>query len=207
MWVFRLGKFSPATARKQSVRCVRIASARSVFTQSLADCSISVQLPPKNMIPPYLATRTQLFWLLVLVALAGCGSRGAPKVRKPPSVLGPQLQCVDGTSSLLQPTEAQRLVLFGAQNEWLSFAVQVSSTRLQRGGQSAVLQISDLSGGQHAIASSQFSGFQVLPMSVDLNRAGLVRHTGLPVTSKSTLLRALLPMNLRSGCIELADAR
>src|SRR5438093_76236 len=78
----------------------------------------------------------------------------------------------------------QNVNLYAAQNEWVSFSVKVSSDIASSGKAVPRLRVTELSSPAGAIAPANFSAFQLLPMPLDLNRAGYVRHTGLPVSNR-----------------------
>src|SRR5690606_14447151 len=65
--------------------------------------------------------------------------------------------------------------------------------------------LTPLEGGD-PIAPSQFSASQVLPMPIDVNRAGYVRHTGLSV-ARRRLPRAMFPLAMNDGLINLTTLR
>src|SRR5439155_4629844 len=101
----------------------------------------------------------------------------------------------------------QPLILAAAQNEWTSFAVQVAGPFSRPSRKPARLRVTDLSSPGRSIPFNRLYAFQLLSMPLDLNRAGYVRHTGLAVTSRATLPRALLPMPMEAGILDLAGAR
>lgn len=99
--------------------------------------------------------------------------------------------------------------LQAAKNEWVGFTVQLEGLPPQVGRDGQRLRIGELrplAKDGEPIPVSQFSAWQVLPMPVDVNRAGYVRHTGLSV-ARRRLPRALLPLELRDGVIELTSLR
>lgn len=101
------------------------------------------------------------------------------------------------------------IILNAAKNEWASFAVQISGMPPSSGKKiwSMRLKNLQLEGAEGSIAGENYSAYQILPMPIDVNRAGYVRHTGLDV-SRRDLPRALLPMPMdKGGSINLAALR
>ncbi len=89
--------------------------------------------------------------------------------------------------------------LSGAKNEWISFVVQVKPKPSDRYLILPQFNLTDLRTGD-------WRAYQVLPMPVDMNRAGFVRHTGLDASVES-LPRALLPLAIEKGTIDLNQLR
>lgn len=97
------------------------------------------------------------------------------------------------------------VTIYGAKNEWLSFAVEL--TDLPPGGTYTLrLRPPRLQGSDATLPAGAFEPYQILMMPVDVNRAGYVRHTGLSAAA-SDLPRALLPIEQRSGTIDLRALR
>ncbi len=88
--------------------------------------------------------------------------------------------------------------LWAARNETVQFAVQVNKVPLDSKKGSGAFRIGPLRSTDASLAPDVMNAFQVLPMPFDDNRAGFVRHTGLPVSTHE-LPRALLPMPLNKG--------
>ncbi len=132
---------------------------------------------------------------LTLCAIAAAASSCAPP--PPPrqtTTLEPTpatLHAVDLSDSM-QPIASDRPVsLTAARNEWTSFALQVSEIP-QADGYWVRFHEPQFESANAAIPLSAFETYEVLPMPVDLDRAGFVRHTGLSTASRN-LPRALLP--------------
>jgi hypothetical protein len=93
-----------------------------------------------------------------------------------------------------------------AGNEWTSFSLQVRDLPQAEGYWIRIHQL-ELSSANAHIALSNFEPAQILPMPVDLDRAGYVRHTGLSTASRN-LPRALIPQQFDSdGSLNLRMLR
>lgn len=144
--------------------------------------------------------RKLLFAILFLLpALGGCASRQNGPV--------PQLGAITLTSPLESSPLEARADLQAARNEWTSLILRidhlpVESTQIKN--YSIRLHPLQLTTGNSAIESGVYSAYQILPMPVDLNRAGFVRHTGLPVGQR-TIPRALLSLPINRGIIPLSS--
>jgi hypothetical protein len=92
--------------------------------------------------------------------------------------------------------------LAGAKNEWLSIAVVIPELK----GKNYRVSIRPPAIADATQSISQIDVSQILPMPVDVNRAGYVRHTGNVVAS-AQLPRALLPVKLVNGAIDVASLR
>lgn len=96
--------------------------------------------------------------------------------------------------------------LRGARNEWVSFALEIPASP---SGQLA-LRLPKLEpssgGGTGAIERTAFDAAQILPLPVDVARAGYVRHTGVRPGQKR-LPRALLPLPAADGRVPLSRLR
>ena len=94
------------------------------------------------------------------------------------------------------------VVLQSAKNEWTSFVLQIGQIppggRLTLGGMTTL-------GGQ-SLAAGDLRAYQVLPVPVDSNRAGFVRHTGQLAQSDS-FPRALLPLKVDGETVDLSLTR
>jgi len=99
------------------------------------------------------------------------------------------------------PAEAP-IQIAGAKNEWTSFVVQLRNLPAPSEIANWTVRIQPPPG----IPLSDFSVYQILSMPVDTNRAGYVRHTGLPIGA-ARLPRALLPLTGKNGAIALAALR
>ncbi len=151
--------------------------------------------------------------LAVLIALIGCLGGHPPKA--PATVpIGAtargdsRIQAVDLNDPLHPTADDNAIVLTAAKNEWASFAVQISHLPLpaKTTAYSFHIQPPRMDGAGTTIGVDEFSAAQILPMPVDVNRAGFVRHTGLSA-GKRPLPRALLPITMDHGIVNLAGAR
>ncbi len=92
--------------------------------------------------------------------------------------------------------------LTSARNEWVSSVIYINPT-----SGPTVVELPALRAANSTIDPKQFRAYQVLPVPVDVNRAGFVRQTGLPAAVES-LPRALLPLPIDgNGRIDLARCR
>jgi hypothetical protein len=141
--------------------------------------------------------------LVVCAVVAGCARLGAEKTAPA------RLQGV----SFHDPVEAAvyegPITLRGARNETVSFAVRINefpkfdakTRRLY------ALRVTGLKRQEgEAISGSACSAYQVLPMPVQTQRAGFVRHMGVGAWSQK-LPRALLPMPMGNGTMPLGFVR
>jgi hypothetical protein len=109
-----------------------------------------------------------------------------------------------------------RLEQRSARNETISFALRIDPfprTDLKSNGRkrekaSPGLRFPPLKlDDAHVLPASAYRVYQVLPVLVDANRAGFVRHSGLPLTAER-LPRALVPLPLDgNGVLSLASIR
>ncbi len=83
------------------------------------------------------------------------------------------------------------VALVAAGNEWTSFTVQVRDLPQAEGYWIRAHEL-ELDNANANIGLSNFEPAQILPMPVDLDRAGFVRHTGLSTAGRN-LPRALIP--------------
>ena len=90
-----------------------------------------------------------------------------------------------------------------ARSEWTSIVLRVN---LPQTDGSLTLTLPDLRQGGDAISPAAFRAYQVLPVPVDMNRAGFVRQTGISTTTES-VPRALLPLQSDGGRIDLSQLR
>lgn len=127
----------------------------------------------------------------------GATSRGPAKVRS-----------VSLSDPIRPEANDEPIVLSAARNEWTSFAVQLSDLPTSSRKVAYTLRIGALSNESSpgVIDAKHFSAAQVLPMPVDANRAGFVRHTGLSASNRS-LPRALLPAETKDGVVSLVSIR
>lgn len=181
---------------------------------------------------PFNAYRRPAPGVLVIIAaglliLAGCGAgngggggegSGAvvaagdgAVVTRAPSVnndRGIAVLAVDLNNPVSPVTSQSIIQLDAARNEWSSFTVQLNNLPAPNPRQPLSLKLHPLRpvGGGDAVPADRFSASQVLPMPVDTNRAGYVRHTGLSVATRR-LPRAMLPMAMNDGVIDLSRLR
>jgi len=113
----------------------------------------------------------------------------------------PDVMSVASLSGLNAQAIKGPIELVSARNEWVSTVVQISPI-----SGPAVLELPAIRSASSTIDPKQFKAYQVLPVKVDVNRAGFVRQTGLPAAVES-LPRALLPLPIENGRIDLARCR
>src|SRR5688500_19641989 len=115
--------------------------------------------------------------LLLLAWAGGCASVGR-RANATTQAVKPRVQALDlsGAAPVLAP--GGPVALYGARNEWLSFAVELSDLPPGR-DYTLRLRPPRLQGGDAVLSADAFEAHQVLAMPVDVNRAGYVRHTGL----------------------------
>ncbi len=98
-------------------------------------------------------------------------------------------------------------MLAAAKNEWTSFAVEIGDLQAHS-GLSLRLRPLQLAGKPRAVIPvSCYETYQIIPMPVDVNRAGYVRHTGATCCSAGQLPRALLPAGSGNGAVDLETLR
>ena len=119
-----------------------------------------------------------------------------------------KLQALDLNNLVKPAVNDQPVSMSAAKNEWASFQMQVSGLPDDGDRTFYTLRIQALNfrTTNKTIAAENFSVYQILPMPVDVNRAGYVRHTGLS-TATGSLPRALLPMPVNDGRINLSAVR
>lgn len=102
----------------------------------------------------------------------------------------------------------RNIQLRGAKNEWISFQIEISELPAATADSASFLRLQapQLQNANGSIGVDHFTVYQILPMPVDVNRAGYVRHTGLSAATRS-LPRALLPIANDHGRINLDAAR
>ncbi len=177
---------------------------------------------------PYTRRCAQLMFLVgvtlnLSLAITGCESNPAPTPTTPPvtpinnassPVNQTKVQVVEqATNGPDQPMSAAIIAglsvekltgpiqLTSARNEWVTALLVIHPTNGPAAIELPILQ----SNGQQ-IDVKNFRAYQVLPVPVDVNRAGFVRHTGLPAAVES-LPRALLPMPIENGRVDLSRCR
>ncbi|MDB5326370.1 MAG: hypothetical protein JWM57_1939, partial [Phycisphaerales bacterium] len=154
-----------------------------------------------------------------MTALAGCGMLGTPSpVTAPPAAaaeganapVAPPLPAID-RPELLSAVELSSAVtalpspvaLSAGRSEWVNVVLRV---RTPAAGQRGKLVLPKWSQNGQALKSRPVRMYQVLPMPLDVNRAGYVRQTGQSVAAES-LPRALLPIDSSTGLIDLTKLR
>ncbi|HYO07901.1 MAG TPA: hypothetical protein VER17_02940 [Tepidisphaeraceae bacterium] len=156
--------------------------------------------------------------LALLAALcAGCPS--ASRSAAPAKAQGPKdgavargsarIQGVNLNDPIRPAADDHAIALGAAKNEWASFAVQVSGLPKGGGGKVAYsfrVQAPRMETENRTIDLENLSAEQILPMPVDVNRAGFVRHTGLSAGNRP-LPRALLPVPMDRGVVNLSAVR
>ena len=157
--------------------------------------------------------------LALLLAAAGCvpvgggGGGGKPKqsAEGAPTTAGQAgpafpFQAVDLNDPVRPVTREGSVVLSAAKNEWSSFAVQLGHVPANAAKWSIRFAAPKSPAGSQ-IPPAAFEVYQILPMPVDVNRAGYVRHTGLAAAPRG-LPRALLPVRAdEGGVIGVASLR
>ena len=137
------------------------------------------------------------------VFAGGCPSSADPAGHTVIPVIPASLQSISLDDAPATPLASHDVSLAAARNEWTSFTLQASLPRVS--GYS--LRLHSLMSGNATIPLSTFTAYQVLTMPVDMDRAGYVRHTGLPATHRS-VPRALLPQSIDAkGILNLATLR
>lgn len=159
---------------------------------------------------------TKLAFVVFAAFLSGCT---APTVAPPPPPTASDAQKTGATGAQVADQDVDKpdllaaaqisglkvipvpgaIQLTSARNEWVSCLLQINPSRAP-----AVLRLPTL--GDDAIASAKTRAYQVLPVPVDVNRAGFVRHTGLDAAVES-LPRALVPVAIKDGAIDLSQLR
>ncbi|MFI5378273.1 MAG: hypothetical protein ACHRHE_03115 [Tepidisphaerales bacterium] len=153
--------------------------------------------------------------LLGLGALPGCkfpfgnsgGSGGSPSPA-PDDAPPARVQMVRFIDPV-RPIGVNPPILLGAaRNETVHFAVQINNPpkNASRKGYSLQLGPIQQAGGSGAIPLTHASAAQVVPLPIDANRAGFVRYSGLNA-EESLLPRAMVPLELNNGMMELAQLR
>jgi hypothetical protein len=125
------------------------------------------------------------------------GDKGAA-----PAAGGPTLSVMafsDSISPAAAGSDAPGITIAAARNESTSFSLQLGS--VPRDG-SYTLRVRPPQMGSSSIPGSRLETYQILPMPVDVNRAGYVRHTGQSAAVRD-LPRALLPVGNDNGLVNL----
>jgi hypothetical protein len=150
--------------------------------------------------------RTFIFAFAALLAclVTGCPPKH-PSVTKESQIAlqGGRLEAVNLDDVSNPVAHDQPVVLGAAGNEWTNFTVQV----VLPAPSGFWLQLSALTNGGSSIPISRMQAFQVLPMPVDMDRAGFVRHTG-QVAARRSIPRALLTQPIDgNGKLNLGSLR
>ncbi len=147
---------------------------------------------------------------ILLIALATLANGCAPGRGVSPNNLPPGVRGVNLTDPVHPRPLESPITLAGAKNEWISFVIRLDGlpARVDSSNPAYSLRIQpfQLQTANASISATNLSIAQVLPMPVDLNRAGFVRHTGA-AAGETTLPRALLPLTLDNGLLNLASLR
>ena len=160
--------------------------------------------------PPVTMKRNSIFGFVLLglvTALGGCISGGSGN-GKGGEASGPKVQAVNLNDPIRPIAHDQPVILSAAKNESSGFALQVAGLPKPTGKSVYTLRIQSLqlTTTNASIETENFSAAQLLPMPFDVNRAGFVRHTGLPA-NVSRLPRALLPVAMDKGQINISALR
>src|SRR2546423_6339956 len=121
---------------------------------------------------------------------------------------GPSLAWVKLEPATVPVALEAPISLSAAENEAVSFILQLSQLPSRHAKKTYTLRLQTLTSPQSAgsIGPASYAAYQVLPLPVDLNRAGYVRHTGLG-GGRTSLPRALLPVAMNDGAVELSNLR
>ena len=100
------------------------------------------------------------------------------------------------------------IMLAAARNETVHFAIQINNPPKNASRKGYALQLSPIkqAGGSGTIPLASTTAAQVVPLPIDVNRAGFVRYSGLNA-EESMLPRAMVPLELNNGTMELAQLR
>jgi hypothetical protein len=100
------------------------------------------------------------------------------------------------------------ILLAAARNETVHFAIQINNPPRNASRKGYALQITPIrqSAGSGTIPLASTTVAQVVPLPIDVNRAGFVRYSGLN-TGESMLPRAMVPLEMTNGTLELAQLR
>ncbi len=134
---------------------------------------------------------------------AGDGPRRGATARGSLRVQGVNLNDLVSPAAFDEP-----IAVTSAKNEWTSFTVKVTGLPPASGKRVHQLRLGALNHKDfnETVGAENFRAYQILSLPIDVNRAGYVRHTGLPASSR-VLPRALLPMPVNDGKINLSAAR
>jgi hypothetical protein len=140
------------------------------------------------------------FFLVFISAAGGCFENHS--AQSDPTAHLSSINLNDTSSPV--PSD-EPIVLSAAKNELIDFTITVSGPAI---GQHARLRLRppNESNTHGTIDVSNFSVYQILSVPIDVDRAGYVRQTGLP-TSTRMLPRALLPLPMTNGMVDLSTLR
>jgi hypothetical protein len=142
---------------------------------------------------------------LLLCLAAGCPPADHTRASARTPLPAGQLQAVNLSDPAHPVANDQPIVLSAARNEWTNFVVQVSLPGSE--GYWLHVHSPQLQSANAALSTTSFDAYQILPMPVDMDRAGYVRHTGQS-TATSSLPRALLPQTMDAdGRLNLSGLR
>lgn len=149
-----------------------------------------------------------LLQLFVLSGIAGCSHIHLGNPWAPAPMAGAHLAAVDFSDASSPTPSDQPIALHAAKNEWVSFTITVTGASLSGDGPRPRLRLSapEQSTTHSTIGPDNLRVYQVLSMPIDVNRAGYVRQTGLP-TSTRMLPRALFPLPMNNGIVDLSALR
>ncbi|MGN6725923.1 MAG: hypothetical protein ACTHLZ_08400 [Tepidisphaeraceae bacterium] len=91
-----------------------------------------------------------------------------------------------------------------ARNEWTSTIIRITPPQSAAGPLALTLPV--LGNGGRGLDASVYRAYQLLPVPLDVDRAGFVRQTGASTTTKN-VPRALLPLQITDGRIDLTQLR
>ena len=161
---------------------------------------------PRQWTLPYRGAVSALLAIACLILLVSCATNPAADPKHLAETM--KLQGVTLNDPISPVPHDGPIVLTSAKNEWTDFTIQVSGLLPSTDKTRYVLRIHPLqsTSDNAAIAPANYSAYQVLPMPVDVNRAGFVRHTGL-FAQDQRVPRALLPAPIDNGAINLSALR
>jgi len=141
---------------------------------------------------------------VLCLALAALLLSGCPNVPPTPRNAFPtsQLRPLDLSGADLPTSAPTTIQLRAARNEWTSFTLSVDRVTASH---PLRLRVSGSSSSADPLGPANLTAYQVLPMPVEIN-PGYVRHTGLNRANR-TIARALLPLALENGTVNLAAVR
>ncbi len=153
------------------------------------------------------ASKIHIFCYVLVLSLSaiplGCGLLRAKQARA--GIYDPSLlQAVDLSQPVNPIALSGAVDLSAARNEWASFCVRVARPASpSKKQQLRVTLLNPVAAGSPVAMEA----YQVLAMPVDLNRAGLIRHTGV-TNELPAQPRALLPLTAgKDGLIDLNKLR